>query len=181
MLKPIETNYNGYRFRSRLEARWAVFFDTLGVEYLYETEGFHLNGYKYLPDFKISNAWIEVKGPIPNEKELYLAEQLATHDDSECRVFIVSGDIWATKHDIYVFHYTSMPELKNPEDSDSEVLFKRVLKKSVGEDAIMTFWTLLVLHLADRNSDNSKDLYKTYLPAIGKAYKAARQARFEQK
>ena len=26
-IKPIETNYKGYRFRSRLEARWAVFFD----------------------------------------------------------------------------------------------------------------------------------------------------------
>lgn len=25
----IETEYKGYRFRSRLEARWAVFFDTL--------------------------------------------------------------------------------------------------------------------------------------------------------
>ena len=26
-IKPIETHYKGYRFRSRLEARWAVFFD----------------------------------------------------------------------------------------------------------------------------------------------------------
>jgi hypothetical protein len=26
--KAIETHYKGYRFRSRLEARWAVFFDT---------------------------------------------------------------------------------------------------------------------------------------------------------
>ena len=31
-IKPIETIYNGYRFRSRLEARWAVLFDALGVE-----------------------------------------------------------------------------------------------------------------------------------------------------
>ena len=29
MIKAIETVYNGYRFRSRLEARWAVFFDAL--------------------------------------------------------------------------------------------------------------------------------------------------------
>ena len=26
-IKAIETYYKGYRFRSRLEARWAVFFD----------------------------------------------------------------------------------------------------------------------------------------------------------
>ena len=43
-IKPIETYYNGYRFRSRLEARWAVFFDALGVPYEYEPEGFSRNG-----------------------------------------------------------------------------------------------------------------------------------------
>jgi hypothetical protein len=39
--------YNGYRFRSRLEARWAVFFDELGVAYRYEPEGFELGGTRY--------------------------------------------------------------------------------------------------------------------------------------
>ena len=43
MLKAIETFYNGYRFRSRLEARWAVFFDSAGIEYVYEPEGFKLD------------------------------------------------------------------------------------------------------------------------------------------
>ncbi len=43
-LKAIDTEYNGYRFRSRLEARWAVFFDTLGMPYMYEPEGFDLDG-----------------------------------------------------------------------------------------------------------------------------------------
>ena len=42
MIKPIETVYNGYRFRSRLEARWAVFFDQLGIKNEYEKEGFDL-------------------------------------------------------------------------------------------------------------------------------------------
>ena len=31
-LKPIDTEYKGYRFRSRLEARWAVFFDAMEVQ-----------------------------------------------------------------------------------------------------------------------------------------------------
>ena len=53
-IKPIETVYNGYRFRSRLEARWAVFFDALKVNYEYEPEGFELpSGNYYLPDFRI--------------------------------------------------------------------------------------------------------------------------------
>ncbi len=65
MLKAIETRYNGYRFRSRLEARWAVFFDTLGVPYEYEKEGFDLEeaGW-YLPDFWLPSLrwWVEIKG-----------------------------------------------------------------------------------------------------------------------
>lgn len=43
-IKPIETVYNGYRFRSRLEARWAVFFRAVGIEYQYEPEGFDMDG-----------------------------------------------------------------------------------------------------------------------------------------
>lgn len=42
MIKAIETTYKGYRFRSRTEARWAVFFDALGVTWEYEPEGFDL-------------------------------------------------------------------------------------------------------------------------------------------
>jgi hypothetical protein len=38
-----ETKDKGDRFRSRLEARWAVFFDTLGLKWWYEPEGFDLH------------------------------------------------------------------------------------------------------------------------------------------
>ena len=68
-IKPIETVYNGYRFRSRLEARWAVFFDVLGVKYEYEKEGYDLDGEWYLPDFYLPtwDTWLEVKPPdIPD-------------------------------------------------------------------------------------------------------------------
>ncbi len=51
MYKIIETFYNGYHFRSRNEARWAVFFDNIRLQYRYEFEGFDLNGLRYLPDF----------------------------------------------------------------------------------------------------------------------------------
>lgn len=68
-IKAIETVYKGYKFRSRLEARWAVFFDALGVRYEYELEGFdlHYNG-KYLPDFYLPtlNAYFEIK-PLPDD------------------------------------------------------------------------------------------------------------------
>jgi len=74
-IKAIQTKYNGYHFRSRLEARWAVFFDRIGVRYRYELEGFTLPSGNYLPDFWIEHPldcfasrgwgfWVEVK-PSP--------------------------------------------------------------------------------------------------------------------
>jgi len=63
MLQAIETVYNGYRFRSRLEARWAVFFTCVDVEYVYEFEGYTDGNIKYLPDFYIAqfDAFFEIK------------------------------------------------------------------------------------------------------------------------
>ena len=81
-MKAIETFYNGHRFRSRLEARWAVVFDALGVKYEYEPEGFVLpDGTYYLPDFRVKchgtrgncnpeesfDLYIEVKGRMTEE------------------------------------------------------------------------------------------------------------------
>ena len=63
-IKAIETVYNGYKFRSRLEARWAVFFDAVGIKYEYEPEGITLSdGVLYLPDFYLPQfySYFEVK------------------------------------------------------------------------------------------------------------------------
>ncbi len=72
MIKAIETKYKGYKFRSRLEARWAVFFDALGIKWEYEKEGFDLEeaGW-YLPDFWLPDkqVWVEVKPRAPSESE----------------------------------------------------------------------------------------------------------------
>ena len=63
-LTPIETEYAGYRFRSRLEARWALYFDLCGIPWQYEVEGYTLSdGQRYLPDFWLPdhNQFVEVK------------------------------------------------------------------------------------------------------------------------
>lgn len=63
--KAIETEYAGYRFRSRLEARWAVFFDAIGIKWKYELQGYESeDGARYLPDFYLPDdrIWVEVKG-----------------------------------------------------------------------------------------------------------------------
>jgi hypothetical protein len=54
LLRALETRYAGCRFRSRLEARWAVFFDHLGIEWEHEPEGYATGAGPYLPDFKIT-------------------------------------------------------------------------------------------------------------------------------
>lgn len=63
-MNPIETSYAGCRFRSRLEARWAVFFDKLGIEWQYEPQGYKFDGETYLPDFWLpkTKQFVEVKG-----------------------------------------------------------------------------------------------------------------------
>jgi hypothetical protein len=53
-VRPLETIYKGFRFRSRLEARWAVFFDQCGEQWIYEDQGYLLPSGPYLPDFLIT-------------------------------------------------------------------------------------------------------------------------------
>lgn len=82
-IQPIETRYKGYRFRSRLEARWAVFMDHLGIPWDYEPQGYIVEGQPYLPDFlvrpddKEGAFWLEIKGSYPSEEELLKARGLA--------------------------------------------------------------------------------------------------------
>jgi hypothetical protein len=70
-IQAIETRYKGYRFRSRLEARWAVFLDSLKEEWDYEPEGFSLASGPYLPDFWLPRlyCWLEIKGQQPTKLE----------------------------------------------------------------------------------------------------------------
>lgn len=98
-IKAIPTKYNGYVFRSKLEAQWAVFFDALGIRYEYEPEGFEMSdGTRYLPDFYLPDMdgglFIEVKGPMKKDdyhkiemfweegdKPLYVLGGLPTRSD----------------------------------------------------------------------------------------------------
>jgi hypothetical protein len=70
-VKPIQTAYAGCHFRSRLEARWAVFFDTVGIRWQYEVEGYETPHGMYLPDFWLPELEysIEIKPTYPTEDE----------------------------------------------------------------------------------------------------------------
>jgi hypothetical protein len=82
MITAIETTYAGRRFRSRREARWAVLFDQLDLDWRYEPEGYVLPGnVQYLPDFELhlpggQRLWVEVKAEVePNSKLSALVDE----------------------------------------------------------------------------------------------------------
>lgn len=92
-MRAIETVYRGYRFRSRLEARWAVFFNEIGIKWEYEPEGYHLSdGSMYLPDFWLPGfhlkhgVFVEVK---PNGGDTSKAKQFAI--DSDRAILLATG------------------------------------------------------------------------------------------
>ena len=62
MAAAIQTLYKGIKFRSRTEAKWAVFFDHLNIPYRYELEGYEKNGKAYLPDFFLEDQNCFVEG-----------------------------------------------------------------------------------------------------------------------
>jgi len=49
------TNYGDIKFRSKLEAKWAALFDSMGIEYEYEPYTIKNRKLAYLPDFILHN------------------------------------------------------------------------------------------------------------------------------
>ena len=103
-IKAIQTHYKGYRFRSRLEARWAVFFDALGVKWEYEKQGYSLPSGPYLPDFWLPLQagyqrtqfprgcyWVEIKPVRPTEDEINLLMELTRVTGHNS--FLVAGSV----------------------------------------------------------------------------------------
>lgn len=120
-IAPIQTYYNGYHFRSRLEARWAVFFDAAGIEYEYEPEGFVLNrdalrddeywNYriniaeaKYLPDFYLPeyDYYVEVK-PNRDNVEQDLDRAVSVMCSNKKNLLILRDIPYDPNHGIFWF------------------------------------------------------------------------------
>jgi hypothetical protein len=194
-IKPIETRYAGCRFRSRLEARWAVFFDALDIEWQYEPQGFEIglsdevHTRRYLPDFYLPrfDTWVEVKpislldldfvaacviphgGGLPNGRLLLLHEipkESVTYTTTWARLRWHKGDIFC---------------------DDVEFEFQGLLKRMswvVGNDSSWTVCTDL-LSFPMSGDWIPYDLQEQYgfgdlcVMDVSDAYEAARSARFE--
>ena len=174
-IKPIETIYNDYRFRSRLEARWAVFFDALGVIYRYETEGFDLgNGLYYLPDFYLpaSNWWVEIKG-VMNNTDLKKIDAFGEHHN-----IVVLGDIpAATTEDTRAWverNYSGWESFRTPYDFP----YLPCICPKCGKFGF-EFDGRGARICGDTCCPDDDKGYTYDDPAILRAYRIARQARFE--
>jgi len=128
-VKAIETRYNGYRFRSRLEARWAVFFENIGIKYKYETEGFDFgNGHRYLPDFWLPqvNLWAEVKACNPTADEVLSVIQLVERTGNGCLFLIDEPDVQT----YFALELSRMPDASIGDLQPVEyILFSRYLER----------------------------------------------------
>lgn len=90
-IEAIPTLYKGVKYRSKLESRWAMFFDALKIKYTYETVAYQLGQVTYLPDFFLSNCpydIVEIKPTYPTKTEKYKCRMLSTHADG---VAILAG------------------------------------------------------------------------------------------
>jgi hypothetical protein len=86
----LPTKYKNVQFRSRLEARWAAFFDL--IKWRWEYEPFDLRG--WIPDFLIEKTvLVEVK-PIVFTKDPCQQIEVLDGDLAKCR------NILATKYDL---------------------------------------------------------------------------------
>ena len=207
-IKAIQTAYKGYHFRSRLEARYAVFFDALGLEWEYEPEGFDLgDGVYYLPDFLIKtiagDVYVEVKGGLKNGSDLDVVDRLKILSLVEkmplgCCVYIL-GDM-PKEGFSHIFTRISKP-------NNQFVIFKAKMvywfaDYGITEDAGSGTWRVCngfrdnimepTIHGVRRYADKKKtngdyDLNitnyfvesKSEYSSVNNAYKAARSARFE--
>ena len=93
MIKAIDTIYDGHKFRSRLEARWAVFFNKARIEYRYELEGYTLPfKINYLPDFLIKDpdygwCFAEVKPTRFTAEEYFKCAMLCSESNKRVILF----------------------------------------------------------------------------------------------
>jgi len=172
-IKAIETFYDGHRFRSRLEARWAVLFDALDLNWEYELEGFEFeDGTRYLPDFFIHDTgwFIEVKPDTPlSDYESQKIKNLDDHPPEYAWGVVVTPKLELIKSPKLTYPFERVASSYKPSEFDEKELVN-------GEDVNNWFvsrpqsfyWGFLGQKLSGDN-----------LIKLNKAILKATQARFE--
>jgi len=192
MIRAIETTYSGYKFRSRLEARWAVFFDALQIVWQYEPEGYVLSdGTHYLPDFYLptfdyDGMWAEVKplgGDFIKARQFYQDSKQAMwlcEGPPDCRTYTVlcyvnsrtCPDLSICPHELGIFALECARCNKAIVDSEE--------REYVGIPNFDQAWreNRMFVDPGYENEDGTISP-EYYQPHYQRAVLAARQARFE--
>lgn len=174
-IKVIETVFQGYKFRSRLEARWAVFFDELGLPYQYELEGFELPGKVwYLPDFYLSiqGKWVEIKPIVHGKTIAELAPKWLTFaKQMPDQAVLLVGEPGLSEP------YQENPRYRGYVYNDNEHLWCECSKcGNIGFE-----FEGRANRMKHKDNCPSRESEKTYdTPRLRKAFDAALQARFNE-
>lgn len=193
MTAALETRYAGCRFRSRLEARWARFFDHLAIRWQYEPQGLQIHDrmeiadedeWPYLPDFWLPDLgmWAEVKG---------------SWTDAEARRFLsTAAELSGAGHDVVLL--PPMPRVDSEKfptlgvfHLDGDALSEHAWHPHCGVDTAPYMHHMRVVARPGRMDCTAADLLgywrwrmrgpHTPVPVLGfiRALEAARSARFE--
>ena len=184
-IKSIDTIYKDFKFRSRLEARWAIFFDELGLLWEYEKEGFEVDGLKYLPDFCLPalDCQIEVKGDMPGYLEKLKAVKLCLVSKKDVHIFVgepYEGESYSS----LTFSGHSLPPERISEmlEDPQEYAVDWFSTEGFVSDAAPIYFWIESDKVALRQGQISKEEWAMHNIVPGKlrkAYVDARQARFE--
>jgi len=187
-MKAIETIYRGYKFRSRLEARWAVFFDAIEIEWEYEKEGYDLGGEYYLPDFYLPywECFIEIKptDPISDKGWCYNDNRLTKFSEEKLLVVFYSlpGEKYGRWYGVDVCDSGGGTSMWNSMEwcYDRENDVCRITTNNDRRDRTYLFpdWQTTADIIVGYSHDEDWGISKVH-PFLTKAYSAAKQARFE--
>lgn len=204
-ITPIETIYKGYRFRSRLEARWAVFFDKAGIEYKYEPDGFTgIDGDPYLPDFYLpmEEVYAEVKGSneqLKNDERKILGA-IDFNSTPVAKGLIILGEIpnyenfsWGNIPMFpYLWHDKNHVEIEYAAFWEFHILNGKIMLLKGNSDISSTMFRFergialaggklpsLVSVYEKWTKESMRSFNNEQQSRLIDAYKAARQARFE--
>jgi len=181
MLKAIETVYSGIDYRSRIEARWAVVFDTLDVEYYYEPEHYELG---------LKNEWTD------NDEES-MQEAINQCWDSE-DIDHIKREAWWKKHeklmylpDFWLPEFKHWVEIKGKEPNFEEIRKANLIVRRRGEpisilwgnipDPRAKLWGECTQVFGSDMNIIALLVLECGVKAVERAYTVARQVRFEHR
>ena len=167
-IKAIDTFYRGILYRSRLEARWAVFFHKLNLKFEYEAEGYQLPSGWYLPDFFIHDwdCFIEIKPKGRLEPDA-VVKGFELQQESGKRIIILVGNPYPRDHVGLMY------------PGDALVTGGEFLCCSHCESGIALVSPGCLLTLKDNGCFNLPAARYIITSKLREAYMAARTARFE--